>query len=138
MVCPWLRLGWRPACQDNPRNPRSPLQRHSLRKTSTDHPRRCTRVSRSGYLILVDRRSLHHQGDEQDLRRELVTMPEIYQHATVTITAAWSTKADAGFLYHRKHWYQFCPPIKLQIQTTTRQGSDSEEEEGRKEGRRNP
>ncbi|EGZ78362.1 HET-domain-containing protein, partial [Neurospora tetrasperma FGSC 2509] len=54
------------------------------------------------------------QGDEQDLRRELGKMPEIYQHATVTISAAWSTKADDGFLYRRGYWYQFCPPIKLQ------------------------
>lgn len=78
------------------------------------------------------------QGDEQDLRRELGKMPEIYQHATVTISAAWSTKADDGFLYRRGYWYHFCPSIKLQILGRPRRGSMSDfgVEEEKKKGAR--
>ncbi|KAK3949126.1 heterokaryon incompatibility protein-domain-containing protein [Pseudoneurospora amorphoporcata] len=76
------------------------------------------------------------QGDEQDLKRELGKMPEIYLHATITISAAWSTKADDGFLYRRGHWYRFCPPVKLQVLSQTRQGSMSESGEEEEEERR--
>ncbi|KAK3388911.1 heterokaryon incompatibility protein-domain-containing protein [Sordaria brevicollis] len=69
------------------------------------------------------------QGDEQDLRKELGTMSEIYMHATVTISAAWSTKADDGFLHPRGHWYHYCPPIKLKVNVQTRQRSGTEKRE---------
>ncbi|KAK0711772.1 heterokaryon incompatibility protein-domain-containing protein [Lasiosphaeris hirsuta] len=57
------------------------------------------------------------QDDPADLRSELSRMPEIYQYATATISAASSTKADDGFLFPRGHWYRQCPPVRLQAVT---------------------
>ena len=57
------------------------------------------------------------QDDPADLRNELARMPEIYQYATATISAASSTKADDGFLFQRGHWYRQCPPVRLQAVT---------------------
>jgi hypothetical protein len=43
------------------------------------------------------------QDDEDDLARELATMPQIYQRAWVTISASTANHVDTGFLHDRGH-----------------------------------